>query len=385
MHTYGAYDWDIFCRVVDNFGDVAVCWRLARQLATEHGERVRLWIDELESLRRLNPEITAAERQVVDGVDVRHWRSDPPPEAPAKIVVEAFGCGLHDEYVRAMAHAASRPMWIVLEYLSAEPWVAQHHGLPSPHPRWPLERYFFFPGFVPNTGGLLRERDLFVRRDAFGPDEADAFWRSAGHDPVPPGAIAVSVFAYPSAPLAELLREWEVADGQTICAVPDAPGIDRLLGLPAVTRRPAPQVVKRGSLELRILPFVPQSRYDELLWACNCNFVRGEDSFLRAQWAARPLVWHVYPQEDGAHYRKLDAFLALYTADLPAAAREASVEMMRVWNQFEGVGVTTPAAWAAYASELQTMLRHARSWADRLASVGDLAGALARFCHEKLK
>ena len=37
--------WDVFCRVVDNYGDAAVCWRLARQLADEHGARVRLWID----------------------------------------------------------------------------------------------------------------------------------------------------------------------------------------------------------------------------------------------------------------------------------------------------------------------------------------------------
>jgi uncharacterized repeat protein (TIGR03837 family) len=385
VHTHEAHTWDIFCRVVDNFGDAAVCWRLARQLATEHGESVRLWIDELESLRRLNPEITAAERQVIDGVDVRHWRNDPPCEAPAEIVVEAFGCGLHDRYVQAMAHAVSRPVWIVLEYLSAEPWVAQHHGLPSPHPKWPLERYFFFPGFVAGTGGLLRERELFMRRDAFGPDDADTFWRSVGHDPVPASAIAVSVFAYPSAPLGELLRVWEVADRQMVCAVPETPGIDRLLGLPTMTRQVAPRVVKRGSLELRILPFLPQARYDELLWACKCNFVRGEDSFLRAQWAARPLVWHVYAQEDEVHHRKLDAFLGLYTADLPAAAREASAEMMRVWNQVDAAGVRTPAAWEAYASELDTLLRHGRSWADRLATIVDLAGELARFCRGKLK
>jgi uncharacterized repeat protein (TIGR03837 family) len=385
VHTHQAHSWDIFCRVVDNFGDAGVCWRLARQLAAEHGERVRLWIDELESLRRLNPEITPAQRQTVGGVEVRHWQDDPPAEAPAEIVVEAFGCGLHDEYVRAMAHTAPRPLWIVLEYLSAELWVSRHHGLPSPHPRWPLDRYFFFPGFVPGTGGLLREPDLLVRRDRFGSDDANAFWRSVGHEPVPSGAMVVSVFAYPSAPLRELLRVWEAGERQTICALPKAPGIDRLLDFPAAASEPAPQVVTRGSLELRILPFLPQSRYDELLWASNCNFVRGEDSFVRAQWAARPLVWQLYPQENAAHFGKLDAFLALYAADLPAAAREAAGGMMRAWNQVEGAGVRTPAAWAAYASELDTLLRHGRSWADRLASVGDLAGELVRFGRQKLK
>jgi uncharacterized repeat protein (TIGR03837 family) len=376
--------WDIFCRVVDNFGDAGVCWRLARQLATEHGDPVRLWIDDLESLRKLNPDLATVERQRSGAVEVHHWRGVP-AEPPGEIVVEAFGCGLPDEYVQRMAHSGRPPVWIVLEYLSAEPWVAAHQGLSSPHPRWPVERYFFFPGFVEGTGGLLREADLFARRDRFGPREAAAFWRSVGHEPPPAGALVVSLFAYPSAPYPELLRAWQVAGRQIICAIPEAPGIELLLEsldlAPALGR----QVVERGGLELRILPFLPQSQYDELLWVCDCNFVRGEDSFVRAQWAARPLVWHIYPQENGTHSRKLDAFLELYGADLPAGARSAAGEMMRTWNQLEGTAVTIPAAWAAYASELHGLARHSRSWADRLATVGDLAGKLARFCREKLK
>ena len=30
--------WDLFCRVIDNHGDLGVCWRLARDLAAR-GER----------------------------------------------------------------------------------------------------------------------------------------------------------------------------------------------------------------------------------------------------------------------------------------------------------------------------------------------------------
>ena len=45
--------WDIFCTVVDNYGDIGVCWRLARQLAAEHGFAVRLWVDDLASFARL--------------------------------------------------------------------------------------------------------------------------------------------------------------------------------------------------------------------------------------------------------------------------------------------------------------------------------------------
>ena len=155
--------WDIFCRVVDHFGDAGVCWRLARQLADEHGARVRLWIDDVESLRRLNPAVEQADRQLADGVQVWTWREPLSGATPADIVVEAFGCGLPEEYVSAMAAAAPRPLWIVLEYLSAEPWVTKHHALPSPHPRLPLERYFFFPGFVAGTGGEPRQANARPR------------------------------------------------------------------------------------------------------------------------------------------------------------------------------------------------------------------------------
>ena len=39
--------WDIFCSVVDNFGDIGVCWRLARRLSAGLGQQVRLWVDDL--------------------------------------------------------------------------------------------------------------------------------------------------------------------------------------------------------------------------------------------------------------------------------------------------------------------------------------------------
>ena len=142
---------------------------------------MRLWIDDLESLRRLNPAVSSVDRQTVDGVEVRRWPDEFPAIAPAEVVIEAFGCGIPERYAEAMASATPRPLWIVLEYLSAEPWVPDHHGLPSPHPRYSLERYFFFPGFVKGTGGLLREADVFARRDSFDAAQARcvlAFGRS---------------------------------------------------------------------------------------------------------------------------------------------------------------------------------------------------------------
>ncbi|MGZ8263444.1 MAG: elongation factor P maturation arginine rhamnosyltransferase EarP [Burkholderiales bacterium] len=375
--------WDIFCRVVDNFGDAGVCWRLARRLAAR-GDMVRLWIDDLETLGRLHPGVAVAPEQIVEGIQVLDLRRECVAN-PAEVAIEAFGCGLPDPYAAAMAERRPQSLWIVLEYLSAESWVRQHHGLPSPHPRLALERYFFFPGFTEGTGGVLREPDLLARRDAFSETDRLAFWESIGHAPPRSDATVVSLFAYEMAPIGELLDVWERSPSPIVAVVAEARPLAFVLrhcGLAAV---PSDRVVRRGALEIRVVPFVPQSRYDELLWSCDINFVRGEDSFVRAQWAGRPFVWQIYPQEHSAHRAKLEAFLDAYCEHAPPRACSAARALMRSWN---GVGpAQTPlaTAWSAFVSEQDELIRHTRAWARRVAAVGELTDNLVSFCGEKLK
>src|SRR5512135_1854154 len=229
--------WDLFCRVVDNFGDVGVSWRLARQLAVEHGKRVRLWLDDLTVLAKLRPEIDPGyDIQRLEGVEVARLFEPFVVDEVGEVVVETFGCDPPEPYVLAMAQCARKPRWINLEYLSAEDWVEGSHALPSPNPRLPLVKHFFFPGFTPRTAGLLREHGLLQRRDAFQADAGAqaAFWRSiAGRSP-PANALKVSVFGYTGAPFEALWRSaigypgpvWLVApEGAAATALaPHAPG-----------------------------------------------------------------------------------------------------------------------------------------------------------------
>ena len=141
--------WDIFCTVIDNFGDIGVCWRLARQLAQEHGHAVRLWVDDLASFSRLAPEIdVTATHQRLAGVDVHTW--DPKPEAPFEpvtphdVVIEAFACHLPEPLQAAMAAADRKPIWINLEYddlfpvsgspTTFQPWALSARAIPSSDP-----------------------------------------------------------------------------------------------------------------------------------------------------------------------------------------------------------------------------------------------------------
>jgi uncharacterized repeat protein (TIGR03837 family) len=377
--------WDIFCNVVDNYGDIGIAWRLARGLVREHGLTVRLWVDDLHAFQRIWPAIsTEAQQQVCEGVRVCAWRTPFVAAVPAQVVVDAFGCALPESYLAAMSAQSPPPVWINLEYLSAEPWVAEHHGLPSPHPQLPLTRYFFFPGYTPDTGGLLAEADLAARRAAFVQGGMPAFWNKLGLDAPQADELRVSLFAYENPALPALLDAWAAAAQPVTCLVPEGRVIPQLAAWLAVPGLQAGDAHRRGALQVQVLPFLDQDAYDHLLWACDLNFVRGEDSCVRAQWAARPLVWQAYPQADNAHWDKLNALLTHYTEGLDRAAARAVGGMWRHWN-----GIPCPdglaACWAAWRVQQAVIERHAGVWCDRLGQAGRLTDKLVDFAKNKLK
>ena len=358
---------DIFCTVVDNYGDIGVSWRLARQLAHEHGVEVRLWVDDLSSFHRLCPEVDATkEQQVCQGVEIRQWLDSFPQVEPAQLVIEAFACELPQRYVAAMAAQVHQPVWINLEYLSAEDWVAGCHGLPSPHPSLPLTKYFFFPGFTPDTGGLLLEGDLMARRTAFqrDPQTIAAFWRTLGVPPSQAGEVRVSLFCYENPALPSLLAAWSESSTPILCLVPEGRVLPQVTEFFGLAHAVPGEVYKRGKLQVRVLPFMEQPRYDELLWACDINFVRGEDSFVRVQWAARPFIWHIYPQHDQVHLKKLRAFMDIYCSGLPPD--EARV--LRAWWEWWNTGESPGSAplWSDILAYEPVLRQHAQAWAQQL-------------------
>ncbi|MGE8674157.1 MAG: elongation factor P maturation arginine rhamnosyltransferase EarP, partial [Achromobacter kerstersii] len=357
-----------------NFGDIGVCWRLARRLAQGRGWDIRLWVDDLASFARIQPGITvSAPRQQLGGVDIVHWSDTPDPALTARdVVIEAFACDPPPAFLDSMRQ--THPAWINLEYLSAEAWVESCHGLPSQRPDG-LVKHFFFPGFTAATGGLLREPGLTAERDALQAsiDQQNAFLRTLGVDEAvllrrQDGARTVSLFCYPSAPVDALVQALAADPRASVLLVPEgiAPGLEAACSAP-------------GAPLLARLPFVAQPDFDRLQWSSDLNFVRGEDSFIRAAWAARPLVWQIYPQDENIHLEKLDAWLARYPAPDSAHA------LIRAWNQPEtgetqatAAAALAPAAWEAWANA-------ARDWDASQAARPDLAENLADFCADLAK
>jgi uncharacterized repeat protein (TIGR03837 family) len=376
--------WDIFCSVIDNFGDIGVSWRLARSLAHEQGAQVRLWVDDLAAFQRIRPDVQPdLAQQPCDGVTVCAWSPGMPAACTADVVVEAFGCVLPDAYLADMAARAMPPVWINLEYLSAESWVAAHHGLPSPHPRLPLTKYFFFPGYTEQTGGLLRERDLLARRADFVQHELDAYWQLLGFSAPVAGEWRISLFAYENPALAGLLDAWRTGPEPVTLLVPEGRILPQVSAWSGLSELRAGDAVQCDALHVQVLPFSSQDEYDRLLWACDLNFVRGEDSCVRAQWAARPLVWQAYPQADAVHHDKLDALLAMYTETLSPAAAQVLTDTWRRWNGVSGAP-DMAACWTGWRAQRGELARHATDWQARLAAQPSLTDALADFAENKL-
>jgi len=336
--------WDIFCQVIDNWGDIGVCWRLAADLGAR-GQQVRLWTDDASALVWMAPQGSA-------NVQVLPWPTQAFLGGVGDVVIEAFGCALPPVFVTAMAE--QKPLWLNLEYLSAERYVERCHGLPSPIASGPgagLTCWFFYPGFTPKTGGLLRERNLQARQNRF--DRPN--WRA--QQGISADTLAVSLFCYDLAALPALLQQLHrhahlfITPGRAATAVQRA----------ACTLPPATW-----------LPWLTQPAFDELLWACDLNCVRGEDSLVRALWAGQAFIWQIYPQHDHAHHAKLHAFLDWL--DAPPSLRQWHL----AWNGMESGAL--PALNAALLAQWRACVQAARA---RLLAQEDLTGQLMGFVREK--
>ena len=374
--------WDIFCRVVDNLGDAGVTWRLARQLQGEWGAEVRLFIDHLPTLAQLDHRIDPTlPEQTVRGITVRHWTQSLQVDRVAEVVLETFACDTPEPYLQAMVQQSPPPVWINLEYLSAEEWVSRCHLLPSPHPTLPLTRYFFFPGFEATTGGLLRESRLLAQRDAFqaDPEALVQFWAALGLRPPEARIKVVTLFGYDTVQVHDLIEAWAHGPTTVRCLVPEGTPL-ALRAAQHLDRRTGQSMASRGALSLVWVPFRDQVDYDPLLWAGDFNFVRGEDSFVRAQWAARSMAWHIYPQPGQAHWIKLKAFLDSYLHGLEAGIAQRYRNLFDAWNGEGAIG----SAWNALLPDWEVLQTHARVWSMRQAAFPDLAHNLAEFVDKLL-
>jgi uncharacterized repeat protein (TIGR03837 family) len=357
---------DLFCRVVDNLGDIGVMWRLARQLTTEKKWRVRLWVDRLDGFARIEHTVNSNQpTQICEQVEIRQWSSEWEDVRPNAVVIAGFSCELPAQYLAQLA-TQPNPVWLQFEYLSAEQWVSSFHGLHSARNDH-LKPVFFFPGFTTDTAGLIREQDLLAQRDQWQAHGHARNWlHSIGVNPDNDVRL-VSVFIYPHAPLHALIQQMQQTNQRFHLIIPSHQS-------ETTWSDPTVYPDSNGQVTWQHIGFLDQRDYDKLLWSCDLNLVRGEDSLVRAIWAAKPMLWHIYQQPDGAHHPKLDAWLRL--TDWPAAVSAS----MRQWADGELTEDLVPSLsgdlWHNWQKASQTL-------SNQLASQSDLATRLDDWCRTR--
>jgi uncharacterized repeat protein (TIGR03837 family) len=359
----------IYCRVIDNFGDIGVCWRLARELVSRNGWMVRLIVDDLKPWAKLaglaKPSV---QPQTASGIQVERWPGVLDCESQ-DVVIEAFACALPVDVIDAMGRQAVPPVWINLEYFATEDWASGCHGLPSLHP--PLTKYFFFPGVVPGTGGLIRESEYDARR-------REHLSKLGGQTQTYPDAstempLRVFVFSYPTAPVSMLLEAMRCTSVHVRLMMP--PGEAHDMALHSIASGSFANV----TIESR--PFVQQAQFDTWLWEADLSFVRGEDSCARAQLSGRPWMWQPYPQEAGAHHMKRNALEARYKRAMLPHAAQAWQGLQDAWNADAPDQSNMSNAWQGWLEHHAGIRAHAEDWAQGLRFQSDLVTRMTDFVH----
>lgn len=338
---------DLFCQVVDNYGDIGVCWRLAQQL--QHHCQLRLFVDDLIAFQCIEPTVDPLlPDQKLQKTQVMTWTAAA-QSTPAAVVIEAFGCELPSAYLAKLPPHTQ--LWINLEYLSAEDWVETMHGLPSPQANG-VNKYFYFPGFTPKTGGLLRPQALTP------PRLNSSFWQQLGLEQAPIRDRVAFVFPYAEAPLSTLYQSLQ--DNQYSWTI--------LLAATA----PAPNIQNSPKLAIHRLPFIAQAQFDALLDYADLNVVRGEDSFVRAIWAQKPFIWQPYLQDDNIHLDKLHAWLRQTGFDA------VTQQLILHWN----TGCIRRTELNQALGQLNSWQQQCIHYAQSLAQQADLATQLLAFCSQ---
>ena len=303
---------DIFCRVIDNFGDAGVAWRLSRSLQREEGFCVRLIIDNLETLRKIVPEVSLEKKeQNVEDIAIILWDKEFERKAePADAVIEAFSCFLPESYeekIHKRFESGNPVSLIALDYLTAEPYAKEFHGLPSPHPKYGYPKRFYFPGFEAGTGGLFIEGDFEKQQSLFTEEKREAFAKKLGISLAAP--LKIFLFTYPTVDTKGLARELAKTGLEIEMLL--APGTAGEVFLEEVGKIGASQI------HCDVLPMVPVREFDWLLSLADFLIVRGEDSASRAILSGKPFLWTLYAQKENAHLEKMRAFEKTLTEFFP--------------------------------------------------------------------
>ena len=304
---------DIFCEIIDNFGDIGVVYRLAKELRERYGNEseIRVILNSLKEFLAMAKGAEEREIQEYKGITYATYeyvRENMESFGCADVIIEAFGCNIPEEYLKR-AYVESK-LLINLEYLSGEKWIEDFHLQESMLGAPLLKKFFFMPGFTERSGGIILDSNFLKRIEAVSGDREKylkKYFPEKDSKELQETLIG-TVFSYEKN-FENLLKTLDGLDRDVFLIImgeKSQKSFGKILGNSS----------KYGKIETSNIKFLNQEEYEEVLALADFNFVRGEDSFVRALILGKPFLWHIYIQENGAHHDKLDAFIERYMETL---------------------------------------------------------------------
>lgn len=300
----------VLCKVVDNFGDIGVVFRLCRALSElKKNLEIRLVVSNLDSFAKISKGIDSTKTfQEFRGWKVFDWNDNALckkefSKNPPEFILECFQCG-RPEWLEELLFSPQFNLNVQIvnvEYLTAESWADDFHLLKSGTRSAKIKKINFMPGFTKKTGGLILDKNfmccLSEKKFALNLVKQNLDKKILSEDFS--DSFKILIFSYPKNFdfLASAIKEFSFLK-KIIVFVASGAGADS-----------AKISLKKFKVDFVCLPFMQQEVWDAFLSLMDFSFVRGEDSFSRCCLLGNPFIWNIYPQEEEFHIVKLNAFL----------------------------------------------------------------------------
>ena len=317
---------DIFCEIIDNFGDIGVVYRISKELKKIfQNVRIRIVLNRLEEFKAINKKVKDVDYQEIDGlicVTEKYVKENMESFGVSDVFIEAFGCNVPEEYVKAAKENSK--LWINLEYLSGEKWIEDFHLCESLIDSKTLKKIFFMPGFSEKSGGVIIDSG-FLERMKYGKENRDEVFKKYFKDFDLKDKFIGTVFSYEKnfENLLETLKNYEKETVLLLMGEKTQKSFSEILKKNLT--EDYGNIVKYGKITMIYSDFFSQEEYEEIISASDFNFTRGEDSFVRGIILRKPFMWHIYLQEEKAHMDKIKAFTERFKESVEVSEEEKNI------------------------------------------------------------
>lgn len=300
---------DIFCEIIDNFGDIGVVYRISKELKKIfQNVRIRMVLNRLEEFKAINKKVKDIDFQEIDGlicVTEKYVKENAETFGTADVFIEAFGCNVPEEYIKRAKENSK--LWINLEYLSGEKWIEDFHLCESLIDSKTLKKIFYMPGFSEKSGGVIIDSG-FLERKEYGKNNREEVLKKYFPNVDIKDKLIGTVFSYEKNfdNLLEVLKDYERETLLILMGEKTQKSFSEILQ--KKLRENFGKIIKYGKITMMYADFLSQEEYEEVISAADFNFTRGEDSFVRGILLEKPFMWHIYLQEEKAHMDKIKAF-----------------------------------------------------------------------------